>query len=435
MFSGSRRSEAGDSGKKKANMKKCVTVLLICCGIYILSMFHRTGIAVLSMDIMRDFHFSQASLGLISGVTLLAYGLMQLPSGILADHLGARRTLVLLSLLTGISAFLFTCTDILPLSLATRFCTGIGIAVAVPAYALLAQWYPPESYARAAGIMTASGALGIVLSGPILALLRDTAGWLVSLQLFAVLTLLMVLPIRFGIPALAPLQRHNVPRPSLRSIRADLASILSSSRFWLVSLWGMLTMGTFFTMSALWWVPYLVDSAGFTVTSASYVLFCSALTQLAAGPVTGWLSDVVFRGRRALLIAAGMLCLLSFSVITLTTGSLPKWLLIALCMLWAFAASSGGILYVTILRENFPSHVGTAIGCSNLLYPVWSAVQQSIFGWLLGHSGEGSPYLVPMLFLTANVALGLVFALFVRESWRKPSQTNTVAHAEPDNRK
>lgn len=402
-------------------MKKCATVLLICCGIYILSMFHRTSIAVLSMDIMRDFHFSQASLGLISGVTLLAYGLMQLPSGIIADHLGAKRTLVLLSLLTGVSAFLFTCTDILSFSLATRFCMGIGIAVAVPAYALLAQWYPPESYARAAGIMTASGALGIVLSGPILALLRDTAGWLPSLQFFTVLTLIMVLPICFGIPAQAPFQRHDAPRLSLRSVRADLTAILSCSRFWLVSLWGMLTIGTFFTMSALWWVPYLVDSAGFTVTNASYVLFCAALTQLAAGPVTGWLSDVVFKGRRTLLIAAGTLCLLSFSGITLTTGSLPKWLLVTLCMIWAFAASSGGILYVTILRENFPSHVGTAIGCSNLLYPVWSAVQQSIFGRLLGCGGECSPYLVPMLFLTANVALGLFFALFVKESWGKAS--------------
>ena len=39
-------------------MKKCLLVLLVCCGIYILSMFHRTSLAVLSMDIMRDFHFS-----------------------------------------------------------------------------------------------------------------------------------------------------------------------------------------------------------------------------------------------------------------------------------------------------------------------------------------------------------------------------------------
>lgn len=114
---------------------------------------------------------------------------------------------------------------------------------------------------------------------------------------------------------------------------------------------------------------------------------------------------------------AGSVCLLSFGAITLTTGSLPQWLLISLCMIWAFAASSGGILYVTILRENFPTRVGTAIGCSNLLYPVWSAVQQSIFGSLIGFGPEHSPYLVPMLFLTANVALGLLFALFVRESW------------------
>ena len=398
-------------------MKKCLLVLLVCCGIYILSMFHRTSLAVLSMDIMRDFHFSQASLGLISGLTLFAYGLMQLPSGILADHIGAKRTLAVLTLLTGVSAFLFTCTDILPLSLGSRFCMGIGIAVAVPGYALLAQWYSPESYARAAGIMTASGAVGIVLSGPVLALLRDGLGWTLSLQLFAVLTLVMLLPILFGIPSRAPLQREERPRPSLRSIYDDLAAILSSSRFWLVSMWGMLTIGTFFTMSALWWVPYLVDCAGFSVMSASCVLFCAALTQLAAGPIIGWLSDVIFKGRRTLLIMAGSVCLLSFGAITLTTGSLPQWLLISLCMIWAFAASSGGILYVTILRENFPTRVGTAIGCSNLLYPVWSAVQQSIFGSLIGFGPEHSPYLVPMLFLTANVALGLLFALFVRESW------------------
>lgn len=408
-------------------MKKCVTVLLICCGIYILSMFHRTSIAVLSMDIMRDLHFSQTSLGLISGVTLLAYGLMQLPSGILADHLGARRTLVILSMFTGVAAFLFTCTDILPFSLGTRFCMGIGIAVAVPAYALLAQWYPSESYARAAGIMTASGALGIVLSGPVLAVLRDAVGWTVSLQFFAALTVGAALALRFGIPARAPLRQEEASPPSARAIRADLAAILSSSRFWLVSLWAMLTLGTFFTMSALWWVPYLMDSSGFTVMSASQVLFCAAMTQLASGPITGWLSDVVFKGRRTLLIAAGTLCLLSFGGISLTTGALPQWAVAALCMIWAFAASAGGILYVTILKENFPTRVGTAIGCANVLYPVWSAVQQSIFGWLLARGG-GTSYLIPMLFLTANVALGLACALFVRES-RFPSSTRDNAAA------
>ena len=58
---------------------------------YLLSYLYRTVNAVISPELARDLELAPSSLGLLTSAYLLAFGLMQLPVGILLDRYGPRR--------------------------------------------------------------------------------------------------------------------------------------------------------------------------------------------------------------------------------------------------------------------------------------------------------------------------------------------------------
>ena len=58
---------------------------------YFLSYLYRTANAVISPDLTRELALNPASLGLLTGAYLLAFGLMQIPAGMLLDRFGPRR--------------------------------------------------------------------------------------------------------------------------------------------------------------------------------------------------------------------------------------------------------------------------------------------------------------------------------------------------------
>ena len=76
-------------------LRKALLLLFFACFLYILSFFHRVCPAVISLDLGRELGLDTESLTLFSSATMLAYGLMQLPSGLLADAVGAVGGLVL----------------------------------------------------------------------------------------------------------------------------------------------------------------------------------------------------------------------------------------------------------------------------------------------------------------------------------------------------
>ena len=63
-------------------------IYLVFAAGYFLSYLYRTVNAVISPDLTRDLGLHPASLGLLTSVYLLAFGLMQIPAGMLLDRSG-----------------------------------------------------------------------------------------------------------------------------------------------------------------------------------------------------------------------------------------------------------------------------------------------------------------------------------------------------------
>lgn len=90
-------------------------------------------------SIQREFQLTAFETAAISLAYLLAYGLMQLPAGILLDRFGARHVLPIAAALSALSVFLFSEAQGFPTLLASRILAGTFMAFVFPGTGKIAR--------------------------------------------------------------------------------------------------------------------------------------------------------------------------------------------------------------------------------------------------------------------------------------------------------
>ena len=99
-------------------------ILMLLCTGYALSFFQRVYPSVLAPELMESFALDGVSFSLISSATMLGYAITQVPSGILADVFGGKKTLAAYQILAGMFCILFTfCGSLVP-AVVCRFLIG-----------------------------------------------------------------------------------------------------------------------------------------------------------------------------------------------------------------------------------------------------------------------------------------------------------------------
>jgi MFS transporter, ACS family, glucarate transporter len=159
-----------------AAARKRVLVLLTI--IAALTYLDRVSISAAAVPIMREFGLSSVRMGYVFSVFALAYALFELPTGWLADRVGARVTLSRIvvcwsafTLFTGLAWNFGTL-------MITRFLFGAAEAGAFPTAArALSEWFPVSSRGRVTGILWSGARIGGCMAPPISTLLIVLVGW------------------------------------------------------------------------------------------------------------------------------------------------------------------------------------------------------------------------------------------------------------------
>lgn len=407
-------------------------ILLITCIVFILSYFLRVFPAVLSLDIANDLSINLTQVGVFSSTTMLAYGLMQLPSGILADSFGAKKTIVLLTVLAGSFTILFSFSSNITVMTTSRFITGFGVAITVPALAMLARCFPPHMYARAASIFLSCAGIGGILAAPPLVALSNSIGWRNALLLFAGFTLFMALFVFIFIPENPKSENQSSEikkKMKFKDILIGLGQIFKTKEFWPLMLWLMCNGGVFFTLSSFWWGPYFMEAQGLTKEQTGLVLMLSSLTLLITQPILGYLSDVIFKSRKKPVMFLSFIGIFTTFFICFTTGEVSLSIIIIQIIFFQLSVVTAVPIIFTMVKESFPLHlVGTASGCINMFYPIWASVLQVLFGSMLNNklatgSSIEDAYSFAFILVIANVIVGFCMTLFMKETYTKISNT------------
>lgn len=314
---------------------------------YLLSYLFRMINAVISPDLARDLDLAPSSLGMLTSAYLFAFGVLQLPVGILLDRYGPRRVEPALFVVAAAGAVLFASAQSLATLTLARALIGAGVCAALmgPLKAM-AAWYPADRQTSYAGWMMVSGGVGALLATVPLDLALQVTSWRGVFVALSVACLVTAVAIYVRVPDIAaPAKAASLPAQV-----AGLRAIFAEPRFWWIAPLGALAMGSFMAIQGLWAVPWLMEVDGFSRAQAASHLLAMSAVQLVGYVGIGSLgSALARRGIHARHLFGGGFALNFVALLLIVLqvpGSYVWW------GLFGFGAA-GNILGFTALNEGF----------------------------------------------------------------------------------
>ena len=405
---------------------------------YLLVYFHRLCPAVVALDMQADLQTSGALLGFLAAAYFYPYALMQLPSGLLSDSWGPRKTITVFFAIAGASSIFLGMVESMGLAILARTLVGLGVAMLfVPTMKVMTNWFKIEEFARMTGILMAVGGLGAYTASWPLARLSDKIGWRGSFVAIGVITLLVAVAIWFlvrntpqdmGLPVVNQPAQDNPEKAKTIGLVQGMKMVLSSGPFWFLAAWFFFSFSIFFSFGGLWGGPYLMQVYGLNKAEAGNILGMLALAMIVGSPFLSWLSDKVFHSRKKVIVLASIMTLCLTIPLAFFTDVMNRPTLYLLCFLLGIFNSAVVVVAFTSAKELFPVEIaGTSVGLVNLFPFLGGAVAPPILGAILeaqgktptGYSAEAYSKAFLLYFLFALIALGA--ACFVTETMKKAS--------------
>jgi sugar phosphate permease len=385
---------------------------------------------------MRAFNTSGAALGSLAAVYFFVYAAMQIPAGVLADTLGPRFTVTAGNLTAGAGAILFGAAQSFQMAYAGRFLVGLGVSIIfISILKSNAVWFSERKFALMSGITGMVGNIGSMLSaGPLAETLKIFSWRTVFIGAGAVSLALGILgflivrnrPEDAGFPSVREMEGRLPSLPAERFRFPDLLNVVRTRDVWPV-FWiyfGML--GSLYTISGLWGVPYLRDVFGLTRDIAARYITVTLFAVAIGGVFSGWLSDHIRRRKPVLLGSALSYLATMASFLYLPWGpGFSGYLLFFLLGL----TSTGTIVGFACVKEHTnPAVTGTATSLVNTGTFLATVLMQPLLGWTLDRTWNGvlnggvrvyaaEGYHTAFLILFGGAILAAGSAFLIRETY------------------
>lgn len=341
-------------------------ILLMASLLFVLSMFYRASVAVITPDLIRDLGLDARGLSMISAAFFYAFAFMQIPISMYLDGIGPRLSMTVLSLLAVVGAAVFAWGDSLPTLVVGRIFLGAGMACnLMGTFKLIALWFDPLRFATLSAFVISIGTAGNITAATPLVLLVQSIGWRLTFTAFSAINLLLAV-LFFLIVRDRPQTAGGVESPGavstdIRAILTTLGQLFHEKDYWIISLGAFCRYGIFASVQALWAGPFLMNVSGVSAVSTGNLLLLMSIGVIVGSPVFGWLSDVVFNSRKGLIVGGlSGTC----AVLIVLAGLSPDASMAVFAVLFfsfGFFSSSGGVMYAHI-KERVPAkHAATAM--------------------------------------------------------------------------
>jgi D-galactonate transporter len=278
--------------------------------LYLMAWLDRYNLGFAKLQMLKDLGFSEAVYGFGAGIVYFGYALFEIPSNLLLERIGARKTFARITILWGVAsiATIFVRTPAQFYFL--RFLLGsfeAGLFPGVVVY--LTYWFPARRSAQMVSLFVTSIPVSIILGGPIsgwiMAAMGGRAGlanwqWLFILEGFpSILVGILALLIMVDKPAEAGWLTEREKRLVLTDLEADrraagprehgFGQALTLGKVWLLTV--IRFCGNSSNITIGFWVPAIIR--GFGVKSAFTIGMLSTVPYIAA------LVGVVLVGRHS----------------------------------------------------------------------------------------------------------------------------------------
>ena len=342
-------------------------------------------------ELFEEFALDAVYFGTLSAMFHYAYGVMQIPAGMLLDKFGPRRVLTLACALSTIGCLFFAIAQTRLEANISRLLMGIGAAFALMGcFKIASIWFAKHHFAFITGLTVTIGFFGAVVGLFALPDIMRWMHWRHSMGIGAIIGLVST----FALYAIIRDKRipktgehandlfHEEASRTLSSkvLWQGLKTICTSKPTWYAAIYsGLMFCPTL--AFALWGVPFLVEAQGFDRELAGKITSFLYTGWLFGAPFFGWISDRIGNRVRPMYIAS--IATLTICIALIYFEHMSSGMIGGLLFALGFA-SSGFVLSFVVIREINPITIaGTALGFANTLNTLIGAIFQPLIGILL----------------------------------------------------
>ncbi len=369
------------------------------------------GIALFLPEIRKDFGLSFTQGGALSAASIMAYALMQIPAGYLADRFGYKKIFVTGALATTILCLTFGLVADYWQGVANQALSGISRAlIFAPGLALVSSWFSPERRATAMSIASAGAFLGQILISGLGPPLAAGSSWRFPFIVFAAI----------GIVASCVylwLGKGSIDTGTRQKV--DLLEIFHLFRYRVMWLFGMIQYVRFaiFQGIALWLPSLLIEEKGMALQMAGIIVAVRTVIIIPSNILGGYISDKL---RNPILIISISLIILAITTALFVRVNNMVLLIVLIMVNGFFVQFYLGPLFAMPVEILGKRMAGTATGFGNFFANLGSFT----FVYLLGVLKDASGSFESGFYAIAGICIvGLVFTFLLARFRRKAAQT------------
>jgi MFS family permease len=376
------------------------------------SHFHIFVLPMLFPFLKQHLNVGYVELGFALTVFAVSSGLTQAPIGYLADHLGARKILLMGLCLGGAALIALGVHLSYPSLLVSAALLGLANSVYHPAnYAILSAHMNEARMGRAFSIHTFAGFLGgAVAPATVAALVATVGGHGALIAAGAIGPLVALLVLGVGIPDASASDRRTSSPDAPRQNVITPALVVLTIFFLLLSLSnaGIANFG----------VVALMNGYGATFSAANLAL-TAYLGASAAGVLAGgFLAD---RTERHGQVAAVCFAVNAAILLVVAAVNLPQLLLIGLMGLAGFLSGVIAPSRDMMVRDAAPpGAAGRAFGIVSTGFNIGGIISPLLFGWIMDQNLPHWVFGISVVFMVMTVLLAL--ATERRPASKKPAR-------------
>ena len=416
----------------------------------------RTSLNVVKKPILESGALDAAQLGLIGSALLFAYAVGKFVNGFLSDYSNIKRfmaTGLIVSTCANFTVGMLGLANGLQwigngtLFLAFAIMWGINgwsqSMGAPPAIIALSRWYPLSKRGTYYGFFSASHNIGEFLSFLFVGLLVGLFGWqwgFVGSSVAGIIGVIIIVlflhdsPESKGLPSITVLTREGetqTPRNTARETSNIQKRVIGNPWVWVLALASAFMYVSRYAVNG-WGVLFLQEEKGYSLALATQIVSINAFLGIIGTVFSGWLSDVLFHGRRAMLtFFFGVLCTIGLCLFLYGGQSLPVSIIgmvlfgVAIGVLISFL---GGLMAIDIVPREA---TGAALGIVGMASYIGAGLQDIVSGHLIEQDKKIAGGILDYDFQSASVfwiAASVISFLLTLLIWyktdKKQNKTN-----------